>query len=75
MKDNNVKKLGVIVIVLLFTAYIVSLIAMCLLTDFPLLGIIGYAAIMLLILAGLTYEGWLRIREIDEGLEDDVDNY
>lgn len=75
MSDNGMKKLGVLVIVLLFAAYAVSLIAFTILTDFPILYIAVYAVVMLLILAGLAYEGWLRMKEIDGGLEDDINHY
>ena len=75
MDDDTMKKLGVWVIVALFALYVVSVILIAILTDFPTPVVIVYSVIMLTVLAVLAYEGWQRIKEIDGGLEDAVDNY
>ena len=75
MSDNTLKKLGVWIIVGLFAAYVASVILVIVLTEVPTWGVVTYAAVMLIILIALAYEGWERIKEIDGGLEDAVDNY
>ena len=75
MDDNKLKKMGVWVIVLLFAVYFISLIAICVFLELPTLAVAIYAVMMFLFLAVLAYEGWQRIKEIDGGLEDAVDNY
>lgn len=75
MDDNKLKKMGVWVIVLLFAVYFISLIAICVFLELPTLAVAVYAVMMFLFLAVLAYEGWQRIKEIDGGLEDAVDNY
>jgi len=75
MDDNKLKKMGVWVIVMLFAVYFVSLIAICVFLELPMLAVVVYAVMMFLFLVVLAYEGWQRIKEIDGGLEDAVDNY
>jgi FtsH-binding integral membrane protein len=75
MDDNKLKKMGVWVIVMLFAVYFVSLIAICIFLELPMLAVVVYAVMMFLFLVVLAYEGWQRIKEIDGGLEDAVDNY
>ena len=75
MSDNALKKLGVWIIVGLFAAYVASVILVIVLTEVPTWGVVTYAAVMLILLIALAYEGWERIKEIDGGLEDAVDNY
>ncbi len=75
MSDNTLKKLGVWIIVGLFAAYVASVILVIVLTEVPTWGVVTYAAVMLILLIALAYEGWERIKEIDGGLEDAVDNY
>ena len=75
MRENTMKKLGVWIILILFAAYVASVILFIVLTEIPVWGVVGYAVVMLALLAALAYEGWERIKEIDGGLEDAVDNY
>ena len=75
MDSNRVKKLGVIAIVALLALYCLGFVALLVvLEDFFLIAII-YSAVFIVFLALLIYVGWERIKEIDEGLEDDIDNY
>ena len=75
MDDNTKKKLGVWIILALSALYVASIIIMAVFVDVPAGAVIGYAVVMFIILALLIYEGWERIKEIDEGLEDAVDDY
>lgn len=75
MDDNTKKKLGVWIILALSAFYMASIIIMAVFIDVPAGAVIGYAVVMFIILALLIYEGWERIKEIDEGLEDAVDDY
>ena len=75
MDDNTKKKLGVWIILALSALYMASIIIMAVFIDVPAGAVIGYAVVMFIILAVLIYEGWERIKEIDEGLEDAVDDY
>ena len=75
MDSNRVKKLGVIAIVALLALYCLGFVVLLVvLEDFLLIAII-YSAVFIVFLALLIYVGWERIKEIDEGLEDDIDNY
>ncbi len=75
MDSNRIKKLGVIAIVALLALYCLGFVVLLVaLEDFLLIGLI-YSAVFIVFLALLIYVGWERIKEIDEGLEDDIDNY
>ena len=69
------KKLGVIAIVLIFAIYGLSIIAFIFLIETPTFITVTYSVVMLVFIVLLSYEGWERIKEIEEGLEDAVDNY
>ena len=75
MDDNTKKKLGVWIILILSALYVASIVLVAVFIDVPDGAVIGYAVVMFIILAVLIYEGWERIKEIDEGLEDAVDDY
>ena len=75
MDDNTKKKLGVWIILILSTLYVASIVLVAVFIDVPDGAVIGYAVVMFIILAVLIYEGWERIKEIDEGLEDAVGDY
>ena len=75
MDDNTKKKLGVWIILVISALYVASIVMAAVFIDVPAGVVIGYAVVMFIILALLIYEGWERIKEIDEGLEDAVDNY
>ena len=75
MDDNTKKKLGVWIILILSALYVASIVMAAVFIDVPASAVIGYAVVMFIILAVLIYEGWERIKEIDEGLEDAVDDY
>ena len=75
MDDNTKKKLGVWIILVISALYVASIVMAAVFIDVPAGAVIGYAVVMFIILALLIYGGWERIKEIDEGLEDAVDNY
>ena len=75
MDSNTMKKLGVIAIVLIFAIYGLSIIAFIFLIETPTFITVTYSVVMLVFIVLLSYEGWERIKEIEEGLEDAVDNY
>ena len=75
MDDNTKKKLGVWIILVISALYVASIMMAAVFIDVPAGAVIGYAVVMFIILALLIYEGWERIKEIDGGLEDAVDNY
>ena len=75
MDSNTMKKLGVITIVLIFAVYGLSIIAFIFLIETPTFITVTYSAVMLVFIVLLSYEGWERLKEIEEGLEDAVDNY
>ena len=75
MDDNTKKKLGVWIILVISALYVASIVMAAVFIDVPDGAVIGYAVVMFIILAVLIYEGWERIKEIDEGLEDAVDDY
>ena len=75
MDDNTKKKLGVWIILVISALNVASIVMAAVFIDVPAGAVIGYAVVMFIILALLIYEGWERIKEIDGGLEDAVDNY
>ena len=75
MDDNTKKKLGVWIILVISALYVASIVMAAVFIDVPAGAVIGYAVVMFIILALLIYEGWQRLKEIDEGLEDAVNDY
>ena len=75
MDSDTMKKAGVVAIIVLLALYMLGYLLLIALTDVPVIGIVAYGVIAFGILALLTYEGWLRFKEIDEGLEDAVNDY
>ena len=75
MDSNTMKKAGVVAIIVVLALYITGYLILIALTDVPVIGIVVYGIIAFGILAILIYEGWLRFKEIDEGLEDAVNDY
>ena len=75
MSSDSMKKLGVAVIVALFAVFIVGLLVLMLVVGADLWATAVYAVVYLAFLAVLAYEGWVRLKEIDEGLEDAVNHY
>ena len=75
MDSDTMKKAGVVAIIVLLALYLVGYLVLIALTDVPVIGIVVYGIIVFGILALLIYEGWLRFKEIDEGLEDAVNDY
>lgn len=75
MDSNTMKKLGVIVILIVFILYGLSVVAAVMFLEAPTGLTVAYAVIALLFIALLSYEGWQRIKEIDGGLEDAIDDY
>ena len=75
MDSNGMKKLGVVLIIILLALYIAGYVVILAVMDEPWAMIIVYGLIATIVLALLTYQGWLRFKEIDEGLEDAVNDY
>jgi FtsH-binding integral membrane protein len=75
MDSNTMKKLGVIVILIVFIIYGLSVVAAVMFLEAPTGLTVAYAVIALLFIVLLAYEGWQRIKEIDGGLEDAIDDY
>ena len=75
MDSNTMKKAGVVAIIILLALYASGYIVLIALTDAPVIAIAAYGIIVFGLLAVLVYEGWLRFKEIDEGLEDAVNDY
>ena len=51
------------------------IVAFIFLVETPTFITVTYSVIMLVFIVLLSYEGWQRLKEIEEGLEDAVDNY
>ena len=75
MDSNGKKKLGVAIIVAVFVIYVAIVVGMILFLEAPTGLTVAYAVILLLFIVLLSYEGWQRIKEIDGGLEDAIDDY
>ncbi len=75
MESNAMKKAGVIAIILLLALYIAGYIIILEVLESEVSVAVIYGIIGLIFIVWLSYEGWQRIKEIDEGLEDDIDNY
>ena len=75
MDSDTMKKAGVVAIVLLLALYLIGYVVIIAVLGLPLAAVIAYGIIALLFIALLTYEGWQRFKEIDEGLEDAVNDY
>ena len=75
MDSNAMKKAGVIAIILLLALYIAGYVIILTVMESELSVAVIYGVIGLIFIAWLSYEGWQRIKEIDEGLEDDCDDY
>ena len=75
MDSNTMKKLGVVAIILLLALYTAGYIVFIFLMDLPIEAVVLYGIISAAFIILLTYEGWQRFKEIDEGLEDAVDDY
>ena len=75
MESNAMKKAGVIAIILLLALYIAGYIILLEVLESEVSVAVIYGIIGLIFIVWLSYEGWQRIKEIDEGLEDDIDNY
>ena len=75
MDSNTMKKAGVIAIILLLALYVAGFVILfaVLETDYPAAVIYGVIGAVFIIC--LSYEGWQRIKEIDEGLEDATEYY
>ena len=75
MDENGMKKAGVVAVVVLLALYALGYVVMIAFLEVSLLAVAIYGIIALGFILLLAYEGWLRIIEIDEGLEDAVDDY
>ena len=75
MESNTMKKAGVIAIILLLALYVAGYVIILAVLESELSVAVIYGVIGLIFIVWLSYEGWQRIKEIDEGLEDDCDNY
>ncbi|MBO4552070.1 MAG: hypothetical protein J5673_02600 [Candidatus Methanomethylophilaceae archaeon] len=75
MDDDGMKKLGVIAIIVLLALYTFGYVAFIFIIGTPVEAVVVYAVISTAVLVLLIYEGWQRLKEIDEGLEDAVNDY
>ena len=75
MDSNTMKKAGVVAIIVLLALYTAGYVVLIAVMDVPLAVVMTYGIIAFAFLVLLTYEGWLRFKEIDEGLEDAVNDY
>ena len=75
MDSNTMKKAGVIAIIVLLALYVAGYIALGAVMGLSIGVVVVYGVVGLLFIILLAYEGWQRIKEIDEGLEDAVDDY
>lgn len=74
MDSKAMKKAGVIAIILLLALYLTGLVVLMIL-EVDIAAAILYGAIGLVFILWLSYEGYQRFKEIDEGLEDAVNDY
>ena len=75
MDSNAMKKAGVIAIIVLLALYLAGFVIILAVLESEASVAVIYGVIGLVFIVWLSYEGWQRIKEIDEGLEDDIDNY
>ena len=75
MDSDTVKKAGVIAIILLLALYLVGYGLMIFIIEASPIAVVLYGAVAAAFIILLSYEGWLRFKEIDEGLEDAVNDY
>ena len=75
MDSNGMKKLGVVIIILLLALYCVGFVVLLVAVEEIFWAAAIYSAVFFVFMAVLIWMGWERIKEIDEGLEDDIDNY
>ena len=75
MESNAMKKAGVVAIIILLALYCAGYGLMIFIVDVPIIAVVLYGVIAAIFIIVLAYEGWLRFKEIDEGLEDAVNDY
>ena len=75
MDSDTVKKAGVVAIIILLALYLAGYGLMIFIVEAPIIAVVLYGVIAAAIIIVLAYEGWLRFKEIDEGLEDAVNDY
>ena len=75
MDSDTVKKAGVIAIILLLALYLVGYGLMIFIIEASPIAVVLYGVVAAAFIILLSYEGWLRFKEIDEGLEDAVNDY
>ncbi len=74
MDSKAMKKAGVIAIIVLLALYLTGLVVLMIL-EVDIAAAILYGVIGLVFILWLSYEGYQRFKEIDEGLEDAVNDY
>ena len=74
MDSKAVKKAGVVAIIILLALYLAGLVILMIL-EVDIAAAILYGVIGLVFILWLSYEGYQRFKEIDEGLEDAVNDY
>ena len=75
MDSDTVKKAGVVAIILLLALYLVGYGLMIFIIEASPIAVVLYGVVAAAFIILLSYEGWLRFKEIDEGLEDAVNDY
>ena len=74
MDSKTVKKAGVVAIILLLALYLTVFVVLLIL-EVDIAVAILYGVFGLIFILWLSYEGYQRFKEIDEGLEDAVNDY
>lgn len=75
MDGDSMKKAGVVTIVILVALYCIAVPVLWMVIGAPLWICIAIGALFLGIAAVVLYQAKVRMREIEEGLEDAVDDY
>lgn len=75
MNDDSMKKAGVVTIALLVLLYCISVPVLWLVLDMPVWICVVVGVLFLGVAAVVLYHARARMREIEEGLDDAVDDY
>ena len=74
MDSKALKKAGVVAIIILLALYLAGLVILMIL-EVDIAAAVLYGVLGLVFILWLSYEGYQRFKEIDEGLEDAVNDY
>lgn len=73
--NNNMKRLGVFAVVALLSMFIMIGVAAYFFMEAPPVVVAVMAVVGIILVAVVVYEAKVRLKEIDEGLDDAVDDY